>query len=172
MNWGGRSLRFAVALGLVAAALSWWFATHTRPMSDEGAVLTAAAKLLRGGVFYRDVDAYWFPGSAYLAAFKSEESLRTLERALLQQPTVRLWSLLGDQHYIDENYAESHAAYQKCVELDPEFGRAYLMMGYCALELGNLTDAINQLEKAARYPDQAETAAALLARARRLAASG
>jgi len=64
----GRSLRFAVALGLAAAALSWWFATHTQPMSDEGAVLTAAAKLLRGGVFYRDVDAYWFPGSAYLAA--------------------------------------------------------------------------------------------------------
>jgi len=65
----GRNLRVAVALGLAGAVLSWWFATHTRPMSDEGAVLTAAAKLLRGGVFYRDVDAYWFPGSAYLAAF-------------------------------------------------------------------------------------------------------
>ena len=65
----GRNLRVAVALGLAGAVLSWWFATHTRPMSDEGAVLTAAAKLLRGGVFYREIDAYWLPGSAYLAAF-------------------------------------------------------------------------------------------------------
>jgi hypothetical protein len=65
----GRNLRVAVALGLAGAALSWWFATRTQPMWDEGAILTAAAKLLRGGVFYRDIDAYWLPGSAYLAAF-------------------------------------------------------------------------------------------------------
>ena len=31
-------------------------------------MLTNAAKLLHGGVFYRDVDAYPFPGSHYLLA--------------------------------------------------------------------------------------------------------
>lgn len=38
------------------------------PASDEGALLTAAVKLLHGGVFYRDVDAYAFPGVSYLLA--------------------------------------------------------------------------------------------------------
>ncbi len=106
--------------------------------------------------------------SAYLAAFKSADALRTLERALQKQPTVRLWSLLGDQHYIDENYEDSYAAYQKCAELDPDFGRAYLMMAYCALEMARISEAVSLLETAARYPDLAETANALLARARRL----
>jgi len=109
--------------------------------------------------------------SAYLAAYRSAESLHTLERALQKQPTVRLWSLLGDQHYIDENYAASYAAYQKCVELDPDYGRAYLMMGYCAMEMVNLPEAVTLLEKATQYPEQAETAAALLARARHMAAN-
>ena len=38
------------------------------PVPDEGALLTAAVKLLHGGVFYRDVDAYAFPGVSYLLA--------------------------------------------------------------------------------------------------------
>lgn len=59
---------FGVALAVAAILLSVWFANRTRPMTDEGAVLTAAARILRGGVFYRDVDAYWLPGSAYLLA--------------------------------------------------------------------------------------------------------
>ncbi|MBW2282929.1 MAG: hypothetical protein JRG82_19575, partial [Deltaproteobacteria bacterium] len=36
--------------------------------SDEGAMLTAASRILDGGVFYRDVDAYPFPGSHYALA--------------------------------------------------------------------------------------------------------
>jgi len=38
------------------------------PVPDEGALLPAAVKLLHGGVFYRDVDAYAFPGVSYLLA--------------------------------------------------------------------------------------------------------
>jgi len=38
------------------------------PIPDEGALLTAAVKILHGGVFYRDVDAYAFPGVSYLLA--------------------------------------------------------------------------------------------------------
>jgi len=64
-----RAVGVAVALALAATALSFWFASHTRPWEDEGAVLTAAARILRGGVFFRNVDAYWLPGSAYLLAF-------------------------------------------------------------------------------------------------------
>ena len=91
----GRNLRVAMALGLAGAALSWWFATHTRPMWDEGAVLTAAAKLLRGGVFYRDIDAYWFPGSAYLAAFAMKLFGEHLSVARILAAISYLGMLLG-----------------------------------------------------------------------------
>jgi 4-amino-4-deoxy-L-arabinose transferase-like glycosyltransferase len=58
----------AVCLLLAAAALSALVVQTSMPTDDEGAVLTAAAKILRGGVFYREIDAYWFPGAAYLLA--------------------------------------------------------------------------------------------------------
>jgi hypothetical protein len=38
------------------------------PPNDEGALLTNAAKILQGGVFYRDIDAYPFPAAPYLLA--------------------------------------------------------------------------------------------------------
>jgi len=61
---------------------------------------------------------------------------------------VRLWALLGDLHYMDENY-----------------GRAYLMMGYCALEKGRVEEAAERLNEAAEFPDYRQTALKLLKRA-------
>lgn len=51
-----------------AAALSLLFADRGLPLPDEGAVLTNAAKILRGGVYYRDIDAYPFPAATYALA--------------------------------------------------------------------------------------------------------
>jgi hypothetical protein len=56
------------ALALAGAAAAVAFAGSRLGGNDEGALLTAAGKLLRGGVFYRDVDAYPFPGAHYLLA--------------------------------------------------------------------------------------------------------
>lgn len=60
--------RFAPCLIALAALISWIAADRAMPIPDEGALLTAAVKLLHGGVFYRDVDAYAFPGMAWLLA--------------------------------------------------------------------------------------------------------
>ena len=54
----------AVFCGLVSLGL----AGDRLGGSDEGAMLTAASRILDGGVFYRDVDAYPFPGSHYALA--------------------------------------------------------------------------------------------------------
>jgi hypothetical protein len=59
---------FAPVLLALAAALAYWLADRSLPNPDEGAYLTAAAKILDGGVFYRDIDAYPLPGSSYLLA--------------------------------------------------------------------------------------------------------
>ncbi|HEM45461.1 MAG TPA: hypothetical protein ENO23_00280, partial [Alphaproteobacteria bacterium] len=60
--------RFAPLLLVAAALLSYLYADRDLPFADEGATLTAAARILRGDVFYRDIDAYPFPGAAYLLA--------------------------------------------------------------------------------------------------------
>lgn len=59
---------FAVLLSVSGLLVSVWFAKRGMPANDEGALLTAAAKILQGGVFYRDIDSYPFPGAAYLLA--------------------------------------------------------------------------------------------------------
>jgi hypothetical protein len=67
----GRLLRPAVflpALLVAALVLSAGFARLGLPGADEGALLTNAVKLLRGAVYYRDVDAYPFPLATYLLA--------------------------------------------------------------------------------------------------------
>jgi hypothetical protein len=58
----------APLLFLASLAISYLFADRYLPSPDEGASLTAAAKILDGAVFYRDIDAYPFPGAAYLLA--------------------------------------------------------------------------------------------------------
>jgi hypothetical protein len=66
-----RWLRPVVLLpALIAAALAFslWLARFGLPGADEGAILTNAVKLLRGGVYYRDIDAYPFPLATYLLA--------------------------------------------------------------------------------------------------------
>jgi hypothetical protein len=63
-----RPIWFAPVLLLLTAILSYLYADRNMPVPDEGALLTAAVKILHGGVFYRDVDAYAFPGVSYLLA--------------------------------------------------------------------------------------------------------
>jgi hypothetical protein len=63
-----RPTHFAPILLALSVSLSYIYADRAMPVPDEGALLTAAAKLLHGGVFYRDVDAYAFPGVSYLLA--------------------------------------------------------------------------------------------------------
>lgn len=63
-----RPVVVAPVLLLAAAGLSYGYADRGLPNPDESAGLVAAAKILRGAVFYRDIDAYPFPGGSYLLA--------------------------------------------------------------------------------------------------------
>jgi hypothetical protein len=59
---------FLPALLLLSLGVSAWHVDARLPTPDEGALLTAAAKIRRGAVFYKDLDAYLFPGAHYLLA--------------------------------------------------------------------------------------------------------
>jgi len=57
-----------VLLGMAALAAGLPTLRLFAPFMDEGALLAGAARLLAGGVFFRDVDAYPLPGAWYLLA--------------------------------------------------------------------------------------------------------
>ncbi len=100
--------------------------------------------------------------SAHLAAYEYDEAFEALDRALQLSPVARLWSLLGDLHFMQKDYQKSYDGYSTCVETDPEYERAYLMMGYCAMQLEQSENALAALAKAAEFPDQAAKANQLI----------
>lgn len=59
---------FASILVALTALQSWWYLPYGLGGSDEGALLATAGRILRGDVFYQDLDAYPFPGAPYLLA--------------------------------------------------------------------------------------------------------
>jgi tetratricopeptide (TPR) repeat protein len=78
----------------------------------------------------------------------------------------KLWLLLGELHAMEEEYPEALDAFRESARLDPAAGRAFLMMGYSALQMGRKRDAIEALEKAVEYPRQKEDALRLLEQVR------
>jgi hypothetical protein len=102
--------------------------------------------------------------SAYLAAHDTEGALNTLTRALEKEPTPRLWSLFGDLNFMERKYEEACQAYKNSAELDAEDGRAYLMMAYCAMEIGNKDEAVAQLQLASNFPKQKSKAKEILSK--------
>lgn len=159
------------------AAVAMTVTGYLRPLESEereqlGDIYSTLGIPEQAGSYYREAISdsssardYEKLASAYLAAYDYDAALATLQKALNRQPTVRLWALLGDLHYMDENYNEAYNAFEKCISLDREYGRAYLMMGYCALEMGRAEEAVLKLNAAAEFPEYSSVALKLLKRA-------
>lgn len=101
--------------------------------------------------------------SAWLAAYEWDLARATLQKGLAAHPTTRLWALKGDLEYSVADYAAALEAFRQSIASDQDFGRGYLMMGYCALELGDEEAAREHLLRAAAYSAQAKSARSLLA---------
>jgi Flp pilus assembly protein TadD len=65
---------------------------------------------------------------------------------------------------MEKNFEEAYRAYRKCTELDSTQGRAFLMMAYCALELGRKEDAKTHLELASGFAEHEGKAREILQR--------
>jgi tetratricopeptide (TPR) repeat protein len=106
--------------------------------------------------------------SSLVAAHELDQALEVLDGVLAKASTPRLWSLLGDIHYLRKDYRKASVAFCSLLELDPDSGRAWLMTGYCALELGQKDVALDNLAKASTFEDQSDLAQLLMQRAMRM----
>lgn len=106
--------------------------------------------------------------SALVAAHETDQALEVLHEALEREPTARLWSLAGDVHYLRQEYAEALDAFARVAAEGDDSGRAWLMQGYCALELGRREAALELLARAAAFPDQQDLAQRMIQRAQKL----
>jgi tetratricopeptide (TPR) repeat protein len=106
--------------------------------------------------------------SALVTAHETAKALQVLRAALEKAPDARLWSLVGDVHYLRQEYAEALDAFHHVAEAGDETGRAWLMEGYCALELGRKNEALDLLAKASSFPEQQDLAQRLIQRALQL----
>ncbi len=91
--------------------------------------------------------------SAALSAHNKTGVEDILLEALAAEPTARLWSLLGDHHFMAGNYQQSYEAFTESSRLDDTGGRCYLMMAYCALESGERSALASCLIEVNRFPD-------------------
>lgn len=112
----------------------------------------------------REAEQHERLASAWLAAHQPDQARAALREALGRTPTSRLWALLGDVEYLQEDFTAALEAFGRAADLDAGFGRGWLMMGSCALELGRGEEARRFLERAAEFADQAESARSLLRR--------
>jgi len=109
-------------------------------------------------------DDYLRLASAWMAAYQMEEARSVLDRAISAGPSVKLLALLGDLNYSERKFQAARDVFGRCVALDPEYGRGWLMSGYCSLELGEKGPARTSLERAKAFPDQGKVARELLKR--------
>ena len=100
--------------------------------------------------------------SAYIAAHKISNAIYALNRALEKRPTSKLWFMMGQILYEEEQFDKACNAFDKSAHLNPKDGRSYLMMGYCALQLNKNEMAESALHKATRFPKQRKMAKKLL----------
>ena len=96
--------------------------------------------------------------SAYIAAHKLAKAVEVLDRALEKKPTSGLWFMMGQVLYEEGNFDKAYNAFDQSARLDPQNGRAYLMMGYCALQVDKADTARTAFQKASRFPKQRKAA--------------
>ena len=100
--------------------------------------------------------------SAYILAHRDARALEVLNKTLAEKPCAKLWFMRGRILYRKEKFNEAYQAFNNCAGLDSKNGRAYLMMGYCSLNIKDKKRARPAFQKAAGFPKQRKNAKEML----------
>jgi len=85
----------------------------------------------------------------YLEANDMDKALQAGNASLKQEPTVRRWRFLAQVYMRDKQYKEALRAYQSAARLSPKDVHLKLMAGYCAVQMEDYQQALDQLSQAA-----------------------
>ena len=127
-----------------------------------GVPLSAAAYYEKALTSGNNPAVYEKLASAYIGAHRSASAIEVLDRALEKKPTSTLWFMMGHVLYEQGNFNKAYNAFDQSARIDPKNGRAYLMMGYCALQMDKKKMARSAFQKATRFPRQRKIAKELL----------
>jgi len=112
--------------------------------------------------------------SAYIFGHRDTRAAEVLNKALVKKPCATLWFMLGQILYRKEKFNKAYQAFNKGVspnlknglknglKNDSKNGQAYLMMGYCALNIKDKQKAWPAFKKAAGFPKQRKNAKEML----------
>jgi tetratricopeptide (TPR) repeat protein len=99
---------------------------------------------------------------AYIASHKPDKALTVLEQAIEGEASPNLWLAMGRAFYEKGEYERGYEIFNRCSQMAPQDGRAYLMMGYCALQMQKKDAAVTALRKACQFQDHRRQAQELL----------
>ena len=137
------------AVGIPLEAARAWARAAGLRAPEETASIDDAARLAR----------------AWLAAHRPAEARAVIAAAMTAHgDDAGLLMLLGDTALSEQDTDGAYEAYARAAAAAPDDGRAQLMAGWCALELGRTAEARRHLAAATRFPAQAEAARGLLGR--------
>ena len=77
-----------------------------------------------------------------------DKAIELYRKSIDIYPTAEAWTFLGWAYSMRGNYEGAIEACKKAIEIDPDFGNPYNDIGSYLIELGQLDEAIEWLEKA------------------------
>ncbi len=77
-----------------------------------------------------------------------DKAIELYRKSIDVYPTAEAWTFLGWAYSMRGNYEGAIEACKKAIEIDPDFGNPYNDIGSYLIELGQLDEAIEWLEKA------------------------
>jgi len=124
-----------------------------RAMQVTGKVKEAANYYLKAVTYKEDYQmAYRSLGWLALECLKYDEALKWVRKALsINSTDIETIFLKGTIHFEHRQSKPAINDFTRCLELRPDYGRAYFYMGMTYCQLGRIDDAIDSLEKAVMF---------------------
>ncbi|GBO52752.1 hypothetical protein APA_421 [Pseudanabaena sp. lw0831] len=105
----------------------------------------------------RHVFAWYIRSLAHSYTKQNQEALKAIDKAIEIANYAYIWHQRGDILYDLKRYPEAIVAYEKAVQIDPQYARAMYSQGLVLEELGRDREALQSYNRAlVLYPDWEE----------------
>jgi tetratricopeptide (TPR) repeat protein len=100
-----------------------------------------------------DRDQYELLAELYARAFRYENAVSMVQKAIDLKPTAEGYLKKGQYLYRTMKVADAAKAFEHCLQLDPDNPKANLMLGFCSLDLKDWQQARRSFSRAAENED-------------------